>query len=278
MCLIAFSLLLTFVVRTRAVSIPYIQDAALQPIYGPSVNISVRVNITCKQCLCDAFNSQANSSFVALNCFANGTCQFFRHFPLSYKLQLSVGTKLYFPQKIFPNPSQCCMPNMTELLNRLKNATPVVGNLPFEPSIMGYDEMKPNETAIIGRRGGFIYWFDPLTLNLIKNFSVVNTSLTFALRGDYTYTAMDGIPAINVFNRLTNTLVYSINHASLGILRKYIFINNGRNMVVTSQNTQSLAFFDVHSPTNVTFQVFTSSSTLFTDQFFHLAKCHISIL
>ena len=277
MRLLIFDLLLHFVVQIRAASIPHFQDAALQPIYGSNVNVSVRVNVTCKQCLCEAFNFKANSSFVALNCFMNGTCQFFRQFPLRYKLQPSVGTKLYFPQNIFPNRSQCCMPNITDLLDRLKNATPVIGNLPFEPSMIGYDQMKPNETAIIGRRGGFVYWFDPLTLNIYRNSSDLNSSLSFALYDNYIYTAVDGTPAVNVFSRLTNTLVFIINHATLSTLRKYIFINNGQNMVVTSQSSQCLTFFDVHSPTNVTFQVFTIFSTLTTDQFSHLAKRPISL-
>ena len=77
-----------------------------QPIYGYSMNMSVRVHVNCKQCLYDAFNFYANGSFVALNCFMNGTWQFFRQPPLSFKIASRCWNQaLFLFQHVPPSPS-----------------------------------------------------------------------------------------------------------------------------------------------------------------------------
>ncbi len=128
--------LLSFIINGNAVSVPFIQDVFLKPLSDTSSNISMYFNKTCSQCLCDLNTSNNN---IALNCFTNNTCQFFQTYSVRYNLQEYSGAKLYFLQSIFPNSSKCCMPNITELLIRLKNATPIIANLSFMPSAFGYD-------------------------------------------------------------------------------------------------------------------------------------------
>jgi hypothetical protein len=62
-------------------------------------------------------------SFVAFNSFPNNTCQLFYTFPITYKIQPTSQARLYFPQQIFPNASQCCMRDIAYLLDKLKNGT-----------------------------------------------------------------------------------------------------------------------------------------------------------
>ncbi|CAF2748269.1 unnamed protein product [Rotaria sp. Silwood2] len=96
--------------------IPFIQNVTLIPKYN--WNSTTITNKTCEQCLCIA-----TSIFVALNYFPNNTCQLFYTFPISYKIISTPQARLYFPQKIFPNATQCCMPNLGYLLDKLKNGT-----------------------------------------------------------------------------------------------------------------------------------------------------------
>lgn len=131
-----FYLLVTVITRADGILIPFVQDVFLQALSLNQPNITLRFNSSCQQCLCETVTSTKN---IALNCFPNGTCQFFGDFPLSYKLKASVGTKLFFLRNEYSNASHCCMPNITELMERLKASTPTVIDLAFEPSAFGYD-------------------------------------------------------------------------------------------------------------------------------------------
>jgi hypothetical protein len=254
MIIITYFLLFS-IVNLDAVSIPSIQNIFLKPLSGMNFTNSMYLNKTCSQCLCDFLNLINNTVYIALNCFTNNTCQFFQTFPVIYKLEAFSGAKLYFLQSIFPNSSKCCMPNITDLLNLLQNATPIIANLSFMPSAFGYDENIPNEIAIVGRLGAYVYWFDAFNLTFLRSHWIQNTSLSVALRNNSIYTAVDQVSGINVYNTQTNNLTVNINNSILFSLRKYIFINNDQNMVVTAQTNKSLVIFNINSPTNYTFQV-----------------------
>ena len=71
-------------------------------------------NKTCNECVC-----MSNSSYIALNCFPNDTCEFFHTSSRTYQIQSSSQVDLYFLQQIFPNASQCCMSNASHLLNQI---------------------------------------------------------------------------------------------------------------------------------------------------------------
>ncbi|CAF2513314.1 unnamed protein product [Rotaria sp. Silwood2] len=111
-----YSILLFSIASISCIQIPFIQNVTLIPKYN--WNSTTITNKTCEQCLCIA-----TSIFVALNYFPNNTCQLFYTFPISYKIISTPQARLYFPQKIFPNATQCCMPNLGYLLDKLKNGT-----------------------------------------------------------------------------------------------------------------------------------------------------------
>ena len=99
------SLLLTQVICAHNIHIPFIANVTLIPRYRWN---SITVNYqTIQQCFC-----QSMPSFVAFNWYPNNTCQLFYTFPRTYKIQPTSGARLYFPRGIFPNASQCCMPDL----------------------------------------------------------------------------------------------------------------------------------------------------------------------
>lgn len=242
--------------QSECVLLPFIDGVILKPLNEINANNSIRLNLnaTCEQCLCEFFANNSQS-YVALNCLSNLTCQFFSTFPVTYKLEPINQTRLYFLKSIFPNSSSCCMPNIETLLERLRNATPITVHLNFSPSAINYDPRDDSEIAIIGRYGGWVYWFNSSNLQIERNNSIVNTSLAFAVKNDFIYTAMDDIPTISVYHRHTNNLVFAVNHPSLRKIRKIIFTDDGKNMLVSAQHNQSIAIFDIHSAANYTFQV-----------------------
>ena len=246
-----FYLLVMFIIPADGIFIPFVQDVFLQALSLNQPNITLRFNSSCQQCLCETVTSTENT---ALNCFPNSTCQFFVDFPLSYKLKASVGTKLFFLRNEYPNASQCCMPNVTELINRLKATTPTVVDLAFEPSAFGYDEKQPSEAVVIGWNPGSLYWFNPLNIMPLRN-SSINAGLTIGLHNNLTFTATDGISNIGVSDSWTNSLLATISYSSFNQVRKFVFINDGQTMIVPTQNNFSLTFIDVVSSTSYSIQV-----------------------
>ena len=237
------------------ISIPCINNAFLQPLPSPDLSSTImRLNSSCGECLCEQFNSTYNRSDLVLNCFSNRTCQFFRAFPLSYKIKSSTGSRLYFLQNRFPDVSQCCMSNITELLLRLQTVTPVVMNLLFQPAALGYDEKNPNEAAVTGWGSPILYFFNPVTMTYLRNFTIIS-SYFLALYNNQTFTALGNTPLIYIRNSQTNNLLTNINYTSLTSVRKMIFLNNATTAVVSTQNNYSLTFFNVNSLTNFTIQV-----------------------
>jgi hypothetical protein len=71
-------------------TVPSIRDVFLQPLGFTELNVTVLHNSTCQQCICEVLSNN-NSDYSALNCFTNGTCEFFPTFPLSYKHEPSMG-------------------------------------------------------------------------------------------------------------------------------------------------------------------------------------------
>ena len=100
-----------------AVQLPFLPNMTLVPESNSS-SVTL-INRSCDECLCES-----NASHSILNCFPNNTCQFFVDAPRTYKFQSILNGIVYFPRQILPNASQGCMPNTTDLLNRLNNATP----------------------------------------------------------------------------------------------------------------------------------------------------------
>ena len=254
-------------------TVPSIRDVFLQPLGFTKLNVTVLHNSTCQQCICEVLRN-INSNYSALNCFTNGTCEFFPTFPLSYKLKPSMDARFYFFHNTFPDASNCCVPNITELLLRLQNLTPNIIHLIFQPSAFGYDENVLNEAAVIGMTQSIIYWFNPITFTFLRNASVW-TTVSLALYNNAVFTAIDNTPTIYVLDNTAKNQIINITDVSLLKTRKYIFLNNGQTMIVTAQSSNALAVFNVNAPTNYTLQVsdttfnFYMMKSLFLDVHLH---------
>ncbi|CAF1397138.1 unnamed protein product [Adineta ricciae] len=246
----SFIVLLLIFWRFDCLSIPYINNVYLQPIGISNWTLTKRLNISCEQCLCEQFTV----SYLALNCFANNSCEFFSNFPKSYKLISSNESRIYFLQNQYPNESLCCMPNVTELLLRLQNASPIALNLSFAPSGLGYDPNYPSEAAVVGWWSSpASLWFNPITMTAIENNSL-STSLTVTLYNNEMFTAVDGTPRIHLRNKLTNVYIGNLTYSTLNQVRKIIFINDGQTMIVPTQQNKSVTIFNFYSSSNYSIQ------------------------
>ena len=193
-------LLIAAVVEVEGISLSYIQDVVLKPIGTQYVNKTTTINGTCDECKCKVFGDNDTTNNVALNCFPNNTCQLFSSFPPSYKLQYSATARLYFRRGIFANASQCCMPNITELVDRLKNTTPTVVQLSYTVGAIGYDEARPDRAVAVGWDSGDLYWFNPWNMNSIKN-QTINGHRAVALHNDSIFTTIDSSYKVIVSER-----------------------------------------------------------------------------
>ena len=249
-----FYLLVTVVLGVHTRSLPYVQDVFLQPGRNEEISTTTLFNITCEDCLCEAFNVQSGTPHAALNCFADQTCQLFPTFPASYKLQPSPTTRLYLLNGILPGSSRCCMPNITKLINQLKNATPIVIPLPFPATGFGYDENQPNEAAVITLYSGNVYWFNPINMTILRN-QTTTFSVTIASYNHSLFTGHEYDPTVYISDEQTLVQSANITYPSLNQVRKFLFLNNGQTIIVPTQSNFSVTILDAQSPTQYTVQV-----------------------
>ena len=249
-----FDVLIALVVHVHGFRLPFIQDVFLSPDRAIDASKTVIFKGTCDEYLCKVFSDSSTANSAALNCFANQTCQLFTSFPVSYKMQDSVGAQLYFLQGSFPSPSQGCMPNITELIDRLKNATPFVVPLSSTPSTFGYDEANPNEAVVIAGYAGDLYWFNPIDMSFLRS-QTISFRETIAIHNNTILTGIDGDPNVHVLDKQTLASWVNITYPNFWRFRKLIFVNNSQTIVVTAQYNQSITFINVQSPTQYNVQV-----------------------
>ena len=220
------------IIPSLAVRIPFIRNAIFIPL--SSSNSTIITNYTCTQCLCMNFSSQ-----LLLNCFPNNTCQFFSNFPQRYKIQQMDNATLYFPQGIFPNASQCCMPNLTHLLNRLRTTTPIYGRV-NNPRCLAFDDH--GYVVTNSYTEPTIIRFNSTDLRLIDITSGLFTN-SFSIQyynGNYYVGLAERIVVISSSSLTIQNNITSIN---LNGVRDMMFLDNGDTLVVTSTFNHRLLFF-----------------------------------
>ena len=245
-------LLIAAFVEIEGIPIPFLPNVVLKPIGTQYSNQTQTINGTCAQCLCDVLSDATDQA--ALNCFPNNTCQVFATYPVSYKLQSSAAAQLFFLRGVFPNASQCCMPNITQLVNRLKNTTPTVVQLSYALGAIGYDEARPDRAVAIGSGTGDLYWFNPWNMSFIKN-QTINGHRAIALQNNSIFTGIDGTPTVTVLNQETLAGVTNITHPSFNRVRKFLFMNNSQTIMITTQDNKSVTVLEAISATQFTVRV-----------------------
>ena len=231
---VALNLIISIVV-VIPIQIPFINNAIFLGI-SDSNNI-IFVNRTCHQCLC-----LSNSSYIALNCFPNNTCQFFRAFPITYKIQSMSQGRVYFLQQIFPNASKCLMSNTSYVLDKLQAATPVYASV-SHPRCLVFDNHGYLVTISASSRRIVRLYSSNLTV--VSNpaspiFS--NTPRSIAYFNETYYVGFSN--AILAVDSNNFTILHTIQSNSIFRARDMMFVNNGEIMIVTSSILNYLVFFE----------------------------------
>ena len=223
-----------------ATQIPFLPNVTLVPKYN-STSVTL-INRSCDRCLCEV------NSYSILNCFPNNTCQFFVDAPRAYTLKPTPNAVLYFPRQILPNASQCCMPNTTDLLQRLSNAMPT--NAPVNgPRCLIIDN--DGYLVTVSHSDRTIVRFYPNNLTLIDQSPsslLAAPPLALAYHDRAYYVAFDYY--ILVVDSDNMTLMHNISAAALRGVRDMIFLNDGQQMIVTAAQSGCLVFFNRSSPTS----------------------------
>ena len=210
-------------------------------------NFTIVANQSVDQCLCLSL-----PSFVAFNWFPNHTCQLFRAFPVTYKIQSMAQAQLYFPQRVFPNASQCCMPDLVYLLNRLRNALWRSGNVTAPRNLIldnnGYVVTVGGSISTLSR-------FDARNLSLISKTTVSGSyPMAIGFTNNAYFIGFSSDPIV-VIDRRDLTVLNTISSSHVREVRGIIFLNQGRTMAVSNYVDQTMVFFNRtgRSPSNYTF-------------------------
>ncbi|CAF1489673.1 unnamed protein product, partial [Adineta steineri] len=180
-----------------------------------------------------------------------------------YDIEVTSNARVYFPNRVFPNASQC-MPNITYLLNKLKLANLISKSVsnPRDAVIDNNGYLVTAETNI-----NYLYRFDPVTLNIINQISYPNLpsyveyDVVTYFNGSY-YIVAHSAP-ITVIDSENLTVISYISTSTNGI-RDIIFLNNGQMLVGCSCDTDSLIFLNRTSLEPITYNVTFRQSTSFT--------------
>ena len=223
------------------VQVPFLSDVVLVP-KSNSTSV-ILTNRSCDQCLCES-----NSSHSILNCFPNNTCQLFVDAPRTYTLQSRPDALLYFPRQILPNASQCCMPNGTDLLNRLRNATPINASINGPRRLVmdnhGY-------LVTLSYWGRTIVRFHPNNLTLIDQSPssiLTDSPLTLAYHNEAYYVGFSNYILVVHSNNMT--VMHNITASAMNGAWDIIFLNGGQQMIVTAYDSNRLVLFNRSSPTS----------------------------
>lgn len=237
----------------RSIPIPFISNVTLVP--GTIINSTILHNVTCDQCLC-----QTAPTHSILNCFPNSSCQFFLTTPLRYQIASLPQARLFFPNSQLPSKSQCCMPNTTELINKLQNGTRTTVSV-SQPRCLSLKN--PHEIYTVNRTNGQLLGYSANNLSNILSLTLsVSDPISLTQNHGHSYISR-GSNSVIIVDDNSRTTVGVINSNLFNGSRDILFLNGGEIMVVASTFGQSLVFFKRmnNSPVNYTFlfnQVFPS--------------------
>ena len=229
-------LILSFSLPATAIQLPSIANVSLVPRFSKS--ITTLYNSSCDQCLCSAL---ANAS-VAVNCFLNNnSCQLFAKMPISYRLQPNSQAILYFTNKTLPSPSQCCMPNTTQLIQKLHNATNVSVDL-TSPRCLVIDDhgflVTVQEYQLNFKR----FHRDNLTLIDTTTFSNYSMGTVAYHQGAYFLGTQSDV--ILIVNSSSLSVINTFTAPGINAVRDMIFLHDGQTMVAASGNNRQIFFFN----------------------------------
>ena len=269
---IACNIFIFYFVLVTPIQIPVINNATFVAMSNSSTTIMT--NKTCNECVC-----MSNSSYIALNCFPNDTCEFFHTFPRTYQIQSSSQVRLYFLQQIFPNASQCCMSNTSHILNQIHTVTPIYANV-SGPRFLVFDNH--GYLVTISRNAKTIVRFDPTNLTEITTSSTPPTftknPMAIGYYNEMYFIGFDKFILAIDSNNFTTT--YNISASDLDGTRDIMFLNNGETMVATSASNHYLIFFNLTNnvPGNYNFAYKQSVNYTFPHGFWYVNDTYFYVI
>lgn len=223
-------------IYAASIQIPSINNVSLVSVYP--VNTTQMTNVTCRECLCS--NLAINA--LAINCFEfNQSCTFFTSFPVSYRVRSIAQTCLYFPQQILPPPSQCCAPNLTDLINKLTNAVVRSVNT-SKPRCLVVDNN--NYLVTVEDRGNLLSRFHLINLTLIDQRNISGATLMSITYHQEAYFIGRNDHSVLVLNSNNLTILTTITSPNIQGIRDMIFLQNGAMLVLTSPDNNNILFFN----------------------------------
>ena len=235
MPLVIFLAILLSISSIDCSSVPFIRNVHLVP--RQQWNTSIVSNYTVQQCLC-----LSASSFIAFNWYPNKTCQLFYTFPIRYIIQSMQYARLYFPQRIFPNASQCCTPDTRLLVDKLNTSSRISYNT-SSPRCLTFDNH------------GYLVTVSDTQRKIIRlypnNLTIVAQPIppTFTANpNSITYYDEEYFVGFNRFLLVLNsnnfTILQNITAPTFNGIRDMGFLNNGQTLLVLSTSSGSLIFFN----------------------------------
>ena len=233
------------ILSISSLQIPRIDDVALVPI--TPANITLILNSTCDQCICLAVVNRS----AALNCFlGNNTCQLFANVPLRYRLQPGAQTQLYFPSGSLPDASQCCMPDLNVLLEKLSNAA-MINVSQSSPRCLALADN--GYLATVAYQGNTISRFRLSNLTFVEQRTLLHgNTMSIAFHGNAYYIGSDN-NTIELIDSNNLSTVNVISHTDINWVRDMMFLRDGQIMVVASAWNRKLVFFNRSNSSSVNY-------------------------
>jgi hypothetical protein len=249
-------LVFLWLIHADAIQIPWIDNVSMVDAYKS--NFTIQLNSTSNECFCSAMQKQS----VAFNYFlANRSCHFFDRFPVTYRLEPMPGVRLYFPRRIFPNESRCCMHDwnqtVTKLTAAIKNETNVTAPRCLVIDNHGY-------LVTIEETEHQIVRYDPRTLKLINKTLISSTSIFALAYHQEKYFIALGDNTILVVDSNNFTKINSISSSEIDGPRDIIFLYDGRVMVVSSFKNNRILFFQRSNTSSTNYTFFARENTSFS--------------
>lgn len=224
------------ITRIHGIAIPVIRNVSF--ISASPKNSTVLVNVTCLQCFCTI---QASNP-MAFNCHTdNQTCEVFYSYPTTYRLESKTNSDFYFLRSIFPETSDCCMSNFTQLKQKLLNAR-VTSILTPKPRCLVIDNHGYLVTVEHG--GSYIRRFNRINLSLIDetSFSGLQMEILVYYSDAYYISLSNNKVLVIDSNRLSMIGYIDVNNAAEP--RDIMFLNGGQLMVLASHGNDKIFFYN----------------------------------
>ena len=240
-----FLIVLFVCLQSDAIQVPVIYNTTLMSL--SQANRTTLSNNTIQNCFCSSLSFDA----IAFNYFStNQTCELFFDYPQKYRIVVSPLNHVYFPKGIFPNVSECCMSNWTELASKLTQATTISTNI-TKPRCLVIDNH--DYLVTVQDDGNLLSRFYKDNLTLVDTQTVAGAKFRNIAYFDGAYYTTLANHTIVVIDSVTLSTIDTISRSDLSGSRDIIFLQNGAVMVLASADNKRLVFFNRTGPSKASY-------------------------